>query len=47
MNASEINLYDLSGRMIKSVNGTTMGISELGKGIYVVKAGNSVKKIAK
>lgn len=42
-----IQLYDLSGRMLKSVNGTTMGINELGNGIYVVKSGNSVQKIVK
>lgn len=42
-----IELYDLSGRLIKSVKGTTLGISELGTGAYLVKSGNSVKKIMK
>ena len=46
-NGNGIELYDLSGRMIKSVNGTTLGISELGNGVFVVKSGNSVKKIMK
>lgn len=46
-NGNGIQLYDLSGRMIKSVEGTTLGISELGSGIYVAKSGNSVKKIVK
>lgn len=45
--AQNIQLYDLSGRLIKSVNGSTLGISELGGGIYVAKAGNAVKKIMK
>lgn len=46
-NGNGIELYDLSGRMIKSVSGTTLGISELGNGVFVVKSGNSVKKIMK
>lgn len=45
--ANGIQLYDLSGRMIKSAEGTTLGISELGGGVYVVKSGNSVQKIMK
>lgn len=46
-NGNGIELYDLSGRMIKSANGTTMGIDELGNGIYVARSGNSVVKIMK
>lgn len=46
-NAQNIKIYDLSGKLIKSVEGTTAGISELASGIYVAKAGNAVKKIMK
>lgn len=46
-NGNGIELYDLSGRMLKSVNGSTLGTSDLNSGIYVVKSGNSVKKIMK
>ena len=46
-NGNGIHLYDLSGRMLKSVNGTTLGIDDLGNGVFVVKSGNSVKKIMK
>ena len=45
--ANAIELYDLSGRLIKKVDGSTLGISELGAGIYVAKAGNAAKKIMK
>lgn len=47
VNAQSIELYDLSGRLIKSANGSVLGISELGNGIYVAKSGNAVKKIMK
>ena len=46
-NGNGIELYDLSGRIIKSTTGSTLGISELGNGIFVVKSGNSVQKIMK
>lgn len=46
-NGNGIELYDLSGRMLKSVNGTTLGIDDLSNGVFVVKNGNSVKKIMK
>ena len=46
-NGNGIELYDLSGKLIKSVAGTTLGISELGNGIFVVKSGRSVAKIVK
>lgn len=45
--ANGIELYDLSGRLIKSVNGSTLGISDLRNGAFIVKSGNSVKKIMK
>ena len=45
--ANAIELYDLSGRLIKKVDGSTLGISELGTGVYVAKAGNAAKKIMK
>lgn len=46
-NGNGIELYDLSGRLIRSAAGTTLGISDLGNGIFVVKSGNSVAKIMK
>lgn len=46
-NGNGIELYDLSGRIIKSTTGSTLGISELGNGVFVVKSGNSVQKIMK
>lgn len=46
-NGQGIELYDLAGRRIKSVNGTTLGISDLGNGAFIVKSGNTVKKIMK
>ena len=46
-NGNGIELYDLSGRLIKSSNSSVLGISDLGNGVFVVKSGNSVKKIMK
>lgn len=46
-NGNGIELYDLSGRLIKSAQGTTLGISEIGNGIYVAKSGNKAVKIAR
>lgn len=45
--ANSIELYDLSGRLVKKVNGSVMGISELGNGVFVARSGNSVVKIVK
>lgn len=41
-----IAVYDLEGRLVKKSNTTVLGIEDL-KGVYVVKAGNVVKKIVK
>lgn len=46
-NGQGIELYDLSGRLVKSSNSTVLGIDDLGNGVFVVKSGNSVKKIMK
>lgn len=46
-NGNGIEIYDLSGRLIKSAEGTTLGISELGSGVYVAKSGNKAVKIAR
>lgn len=46
-NGNGIQLYDLNGRLVKSAQGTTLGINDLGNGIFVVKSGNAVKKIMK
>lgn len=41
-----IELYNASGSLVKSTAGTTVGISNLPKGIYVAKSGNKAQKIA-
>lgn len=46
-NGNGIELYDLSGRLIKSSNGSVLGISDLGSGLFVAKSGNSVVKVMK
>ena len=40
-----IELYNISGQLVKKVANTVMGIEDLNAGIYVVKAGNAVKKV--
>lgn len=42
-----IELYDLSGKLVKKTAGCVLGISDLSKGVYVAKAGKLVKKIVK
>lgn len=44
--AEGIYVYDLAGRLVKSAQGTTLGISDL-NGALIVKSGNAVKKIMK
>ena len=44
--AEGIYVYDLAGRLVKSAQGTTLGISDL-NGALIVKSGNTVKKIMK
>lgn len=46
-NGQGIELYDLSGRLVKSTANSTMGIEGLGRGAFIVKSGNSVVKIMK
>ena len=46
-NGNGIQLYDLSGRMLKSSNSSVLGIDDLNNGVFIVKSGNSVKKIMK
>lgn len=41
-----IELYDLSGKLVKSAQGSTLGISNVAGGLYIAKAGNSVRKVA-
>lgn len=41
-----IELYNVSGSLVKSTEGTTLGISNLPKGVYVAKSGNKAQKIA-
>ncbi|MDE5656175.1 MAG: T9SS type A sorting domain-containing protein [Muribaculaceae bacterium] len=44
--ASSMQIYNMAGQCVKSVNGSTIGIDNLPAGVYVVKAGNNVRKIA-
>lgn len=46
-NGQGIELYDLSGRLIKSTNNSVMGIGDLNNGMFIVKSGNSITKIMK
>lgn len=43
--ANEIALYNLAGQLVKKANSSAMGIENVAKGVYVVKAGNAVKKV--
>ena len=43
--ANGIELYNLSGQLVKKTAGTTLGLSNLAKGVYVAKSGNQAKKI--
>lgn len=45
LNATGIELYDLGGKLVKSVAGTTLGLDNVGAGVYVAKSGNAVRKI--
>ena len=40
-------IYNANGQQVKAGEGTKMDVSNLERGIYVVKAGNSAIKIAK
>lgn len=41
-----INLYDISGKCVKSSDASVMNISDLNGGVYIVRSGDIVKKIA-
>lgn len=43
--AASIELYNVAGQLVKSAAGTVVGIDDLSTGLYIVKAGNTVKKI--
>lgn len=45
MGANGIQLFDLSGKLVKATAGTTLGISNVNAGLYIAKAGNSVRKV--
>lgn len=38
-------LYNLTGKAVKSTDGTVLGVNDLTPGVYVVKAGNKARKI--
>lgn len=40
-----IELYDLSGKLVKKTAGCVLGINNLSKGVYVAKAGKLVQKV--
>lgn len=40
-----IELYDMSGRMVKSTTGTTLGVDGVAAGVYVAKSGKKAEKI--
>lgn len=45
MGGNGIQLYNMAGQLVKSTNGTTVGIDNLGTGVYVAKSGNTTKKL--
>lgn len=48
--SGELAVYDLSGKLVKSQTveaGNSVSVSDLNKGIYLVKVGSSVQKIVK
>lgn len=40
-----IELYNISGQLVKKSNSSIMGVEDIDGGIYIVKAGNAVKKV--
>lgn len=42
-----VALYDVTGAMLKSADNGVLNISDLAAGVYVVKSGNAVSKIAR
>lgn len=43
--AAEINVYNLSGNLVASEYASSMNLSNLTKGVYVVKVGNTTQKV--
>ncbi len=43
--ANGIELYDLSGKLVKSTAGSTLGINNLGAGLYIAKGANTACKV--
>lgn len=43
--AAEINVYNLSGTLVASEYASSMNLSNLTKGVYVVKVGNATQKV--
>ncbi|WP_321436216.1 T9SS type A sorting domain-containing protein [uncultured Bacteroides sp.] len=43
---SGITLYDVSGKLVKTSNQSIISIEDIDKGIYILKSGDLVKKIA-
>ncbi len=43
--AEGIVLYDLTGKTVKAAKGTVMGVENIPAGLYIVKAGNTVRKV--
>lgn len=40
-----IELYNLAGQLVKKTNGSTLGLNNLQKGIYVAKSGSKAQKV--
>lgn len=45
MGANGIQLYNIAGQLVKATEGTTLGLDNLAKGVYVAKAANKTRKI--
>ena len=45
MNGNGITLYNLAGQVVKSTEGSTLGISNLQNGIYIARSGNKAQKV--
>lgn len=43
--ANGIQLYNIAGQVVRSTEGTTLGLTGLAKGVYVAKAANKARKI--
>lgn len=43
--ANGMELYDLSGKLVKKTEGCVLGIDSLAKGVYIVKSGKKARKV--